>query len=58
MGHDLQPGPPQPEQAAKLSAEQQANNPRLAWSEFQAGVLPDLIEGVLEIDAEAAGATG
>jgi hypothetical protein len=47
-----------PEQAAKLSAEQQANNLRLAWSEFQAEVLPGLITGVLEIDADAAGGTG
>lgn len=47
-----------PEQAAKLSAEQQANNLRLAWSEFQAAVLPGLIDSVLEIDAEAAGAAG
>lgn len=43
-----------PERAAKMSAEQQANNLRLAWSEFQAEVLPGLIEAVLEIDAEAA----
>jgi hypothetical protein len=43
------------ERAATMSAEQQANNLRLAWSDFQGGALPILIEAVLAIDAEVAG---
>lgn len=40
------------ERAATMSTEQQANNLRLAWSEFQGGALHALIDAMLEIDAE------
>jgi len=43
-----------PERASSMSAEQQANNLRLAWSDFQCETLPGLIDAVLEIDAMAA----
>ena len=42
------------ERAATMSAEQQANNLRLAWSDFQGEALPILMETVIEIDAEVA----
>ncbi|HEX8511975.1 MAG TPA: PD-(D/E)XK nuclease family protein [Allosphingosinicella sp.] len=40
------------ERAATMSAEAQANNLGLAWSEFQGTTLQQLIRAILEIDAE------
>ena len=40
------------ERAATMSAEAQAANLRLAWSDFQEGTLPQLAEAILELDAE------
>jgi hypothetical protein len=40
------------EKAATITAEAQANNVALAWSEFQGVILPQLIDAALEIDAE------
>lgn len=45
------------ERAGTMSAEQQANNLRLAWSDFQSGALPSLIDAVLAIDTEVAAAS-
>ncbi|RSV34694.1 hypothetical protein CA234_20815 [Sphingomonas sp. ABOLE] len=46
------------ERATTMSAEQQANNLRLAWSDFQATTMPALIEAVSEIDGNVANRIG
>ena len=43
------------EAAENMSAEAQAANVRFAWSEFQGVTLPQLIDAILQIDAEIAG---
>lgn len=42
------------ERAATMSTEQQANNLRLAWSDFQGSTMPALIEAVSGFDASVA----